>query len=286
MSVNISSGGGGGITIETDPTALKIANNLSDVQDIEAAKSNLGISSGGGSGTLPFYSVVGTSNEGFSVETTIDTGSTGEDNGKVSVIFWDSLNGLQHRARLSCGVTDSYGWKQHGLEAMTWTNWGAIGSIFKFGWWADANSYNGAVGWKLDQPLIFPDGTVQSTAASGGGGSASEEQRMADFVAGSIGGNVNYFYGWTNYQFYCPWVWLDTSLSTLYPPNFIFQYFISSYGWGIINDSTGTEYPVVYFDGNGFNAGDMPYESSDNWRVYVKDSSYTNHKSFRFYNNV
>jgi hypothetical protein len=44
MGVDISQGGGGGgIVIESDPTALKIANNLSDVQDAEVAKSNLGI---------------------------------------------------------------------------------------------------------------------------------------------------------------------------------------------------------------------------------------------------
>jgi hypothetical protein len=43
MGVDISQGGSVGITIETDPTALKIANNLSDVQDAEVAKSNLGI---------------------------------------------------------------------------------------------------------------------------------------------------------------------------------------------------------------------------------------------------
>ena len=281
------------LSVNNDAASLTVQDiNGSQIQilgsQITFADGTIQYSAYTGSGNTPYYSVVGTSNEGFSVETTIDTGSTGEDSGKVSVTFWDSINGLQHRAKLSCGLTDVYGWKQHGLEAMTWTNWGAIGSFFKFGWWADANSYNGAVGWKLDQSLIFPDGTVQSTAytGGGGGGSSSEEQRMADFVAGSIGGNVNYFYGWTDWQFYCPWVWVDSGLYSLYPPNFIFQYFISSYGWGIINDSTGTEYPVVYFDGNGFNAGDMPYESSDNWRVYVKDSSNTPHKSFRFYNNV
>ena len=44
MSISVSNGGsGGGIVIETDPTALKIANNLGDLQDSEAAKSNLGI---------------------------------------------------------------------------------------------------------------------------------------------------------------------------------------------------------------------------------------------------
>jgi hypothetical protein len=44
MSVTISSGGGGGgITIENDPTALKIASNLTDLADPNQAIVNLGI---------------------------------------------------------------------------------------------------------------------------------------------------------------------------------------------------------------------------------------------------
>jgi hypothetical protein len=61
MSVTISSGGGGGITIETDPTALKIASNLADLTDVEAAKANLGITGGGGGGGIEgvFYGTTG-----------------------------------------------------------------------------------------------------------------------------------------------------------------------------------------------------------------------------------
>lgn len=44
MGVDISSGGGGGIVIESDPTALKKASNLSDLTNVESAKATLGIS--------------------------------------------------------------------------------------------------------------------------------------------------------------------------------------------------------------------------------------------------
>ena len=42
MSVSISSGGGVGITVENDPTALKINNSLNDVLDPVSARNNIG----------------------------------------------------------------------------------------------------------------------------------------------------------------------------------------------------------------------------------------------------
>jgi hypothetical protein len=275
MSVTISSGGGGGITIETDPTALKLTGGtLTGTLLVQAAGSSafaqivpdidypsITISDSGGNWMQ--YSSSGITFPDGSTQTTAASGGSFDGGTIASALIADG--GASGQA-----IVDP-NYEGTARVVLISSDNSQITAIYPLG-------------------IAFPDGTFQSTAytggGGGGGGSASEEQRMADFVAGSIGGNVNYFYGWTDYQFYCPWVWLDTSLSTLYPPNFIFQNFIQNYGWGIINDSTGTEYPVVYFDGNGFNAGDMPYESSDNWRVYVKDSSYTNHKSFRFYNNV
>lgn len=47
MSISISGGigGGGGVAVETDPTALKKANNLSDLTDINSARGNIGVQS-------------------------------------------------------------------------------------------------------------------------------------------------------------------------------------------------------------------------------------------------
>lgn len=212
MSVTISSGGGGGITIETDPTALKIASNLADLSNTEDARNNLlaigllsdapndgtvygrqsgeWVAAGGGGGGSSF-SVTGQSPvDGFQSTVKIDATQINGDTtsgatlGEV-VVSHNTLQGTNDHVKIACFDADGYGYRSVGLEGYTVINEGTYAASFKFGNYADANNGNGSFGWKVDPMLIFPDGTIQTTAYTSGGGTANQ-QRLADAIAALV----------------------------------------------------------------------------------------------------
>ena len=271
MSVNITQPGG--ITAESDPTALKIANNLSDLQDSNVAKSWLGLDSNsqpsfisvaasfegnttyythtgivfpdgtqqttaaGGGGSAAYFSVTGNTSEGFLCEAGIDSGSTGEDNGKTYVNFFDSNSGIQHFAKLVCGQSDAYGFKQHGLNILS-SDGTTINGIFKFGYWPEASS----IGWKTSHPIVFPDNTVQVTAYTGGGGGGlSEHQRMADAIVPMIGLYTQILYQYEQGD-------VIEGQFSFGQQNMLLSLFNRGINWGFYHDAMETFYQVGYYD--------------------------------------
>lgn len=204
MSVSISSGGGVGITVESDPTALKIVNNLSDVSDAGAVKENLGIVDGipaynndktyqtneqvlfddkiyrlnsfiGAAGYSPsgnpeYWTEIsaaggGSANElylsGYSTELVANSVSLKTQNSSYNGSVEISTESGQN-ATLACSQADGYGYRHAGLFCAT----DSLGASLKYGYNVTASQS----GWQVDAPIIFADGTAQTTAYTGGGG--------------------------------------------------------------------------------------------------------------------
>lgn len=163
MSIIINGGSGGGITVETDPTALKIANNLSDVSSQEQSRDNIGL----GPTSSPIFS-------GLTIYS---------QNGNPSQILFSQTGGMaiKYQPEISSGS-----WNIH-LPALD-----VVGSI---DFTTDSLFPNQQCGFIVNYPIlanagiVFSDGTIQTTAGGGGGGGGgglSYSQRLADGFASNV----------------------------------------------------------------------------------------------------
>jgi hypothetical protein len=318
MGVDISQGGGGGgITIETDPTALKLTGgtltgtllvqaagssafaqivpdidypsiNISDSGGNWMQYSSSGITfpdgstqttaAGGGGGGGTSFGVTGFSE--WNVENYADLSTTGPYAGSIGTgnYLGDSVN-------IVCETQTVDSYRKVGLIGTTTINEGTYNASFMFGWHQFALEGSGQYGWKVDPCLIFPDGTVQYTAytgGGGGGGSITNEQRLADAIAGSFG-YIQYYLFDVGYGFSIGWTWAGSSTGYTYP-SVVDR--ANWYGCGI--SVNGNLYPLQYADTYGFYTVEnltSGYQSGE-FFVYVNNAISEPQLSMPFGSNV
>jgi hypothetical protein len=139
MGVDISQGGGGGgITIETDPTALKKASNLADLTSVEDAKQNLNIHQYGGS--LSFSNGSDTSNIqiGSSVVNSSSAGITTSWEGMPGLsIKWDGITFADGTTQTTAAAGSG-----NSLSVTGFSEWNVENSAYL----STTGAYAGAVG--------------------------------------------------------------------------------------------------------------------------------------------